>query len=220
MWNPFFHRFDWERFATKAVPIIPHLRGQRVPIPWPKPENPSIPEPGIYDTTKQEVAKVTYKPPAFSPTLKTLFPRPPSEDEFLTALYNPHLKPKFEQSAHVEVYLTNELSNPHSRAKKLKRWKAYQFRKSALLKEFTENETKVLNGRSMHEAKAEALFKWREHLKAEKEAVRKMRWKHRGAEAKLERKTARKARKELKRRQRLTQLALQTSPNQVIPNDA
>lgn len=174
---------------------------------------------GLYDTTKEEVAKVTYKPPAFHPTLKTLVPRPPSEDEFLTALYNPHIKPTFGASPHVEAFLTKELSNPHSRAKKLRRWKERQFRKREMLKEFVEKEIQNLSGRTVREAKAEAAFKWREHMSAEKEAARKTRWKHRGAEAKLERRKARKARKELKQRQRLTQLVLREEANQVIPKD-
>lgn len=43
-WNPLFRRFDWERFATRTVPVIPHLRGERIAIPWPKPEKPTYPE--------------------------------------------------------------------------------------------------------------------------------------------------------------------------------
>jgi len=219
-WNPFFRRFEWERFSTKSIPVISHSRGQSIPIPWPEPEKPSQPDPSLYDTTAEDVAKVTYKPPTFHLTSKTLVPRPPSEDEYLTALYNPHVQPTFGESPHVEMHLTKELSNPHSRAKKLKRWKEYQFRKRELLKEMTEKEVQNLNGRSVREAKAEAAFKWREQLEAEKESLRKMRWKHRGAEAKLARKTARKAKKEEKQRQRLTQLALEEKPNQVIPNDS
>ena len=165
------------------------------------------------------MAKVTYKPPAFHPTLKTLIPRLPSEDEFLTELYNPHIKPTVSISSHIEAFLTKELANPDSRAKKLKRWKERQFRKRELLKEFVEKEVQSLNGRTVREAKAEAAFKWREHMNSEKEAARKMRWKHRGAEARLERRTARKARKELKQRQRLTQLVLREESNQVIPKD-
>jgi len=43
-WNHFLRRFDWQRFATRTIPIIPHLRGERVPIPWPKPDKPVLPE--------------------------------------------------------------------------------------------------------------------------------------------------------------------------------
>ncbi|KIL68211.1 hypothetical protein M378DRAFT_71889 [Amanita muscaria Koide BX008] len=216
-WNSFFHRFEWDRFATKTIPVISHMRGQRIPLSWPKVEKPSPPDPGLYDTTKEEVVKVTYSPPTFHPTLKTLVPRPPSEDEYLTALYNPDTQPAFGESPHVEMYLTKELSNPHSRAKKLKRWKEHQFSKRELLKEFTEKELHNLNGRTAREAKAEAAFKWREQMEAEKEATRKMRWKDRGEEAKLTRKKARKAKKEMKQRQRLTQLVLREEANQVVP---
>ncbi len=146
-------------------------------------------------------------------------PRPPSEDEFLTALYNPHIKRTFGESPHVEAFLAKELSNPHSLAKKVKRWKERQYRKKELLKEFVGKEVQNLNGRTVREAKAEATFKWREHMSAEKEALRKMRWKHRGAEARLERKRARKARKEVQKRQRLTQLVLREEANQVVPKN-
>ena len=43
-WNPLFRRFEWERFATRTVPVIPHLRGDRITIPWPNPEKPTYPE--------------------------------------------------------------------------------------------------------------------------------------------------------------------------------
>lgn len=165
------------------------------------------------------MAEVTYKPPAFLPSLKGLIPRPPSEKDYLTALYNPHRKPSFNESAPVEVFLHRELANPHATSKKLARWKSYQFYKKDLLDQFVTAELKSLNGRPEREAKAEAAWKWREKLKEEKEADRKKRWKHKAAVVEMERKSKRKERKEIKMRKRLTELVLAgTERNQVNPS--
>ncbi|KAF8897200.1 hypothetical protein BD779DRAFT_1638600 [Infundibulicybe gibba] len=218
-WNSFLRRFDWQRFATTTVPPLPQSQREKTPIPWPKPEKPTLPNPSQYDTTKDEVAKVTYKPPAFTPSLKGLIPRPPSEEQFLRALYNPHRQLKNGESAPVEVYLHRELANPHSRAKKLARWKNYRFQKQALLQEFIAEELADLKGRTERDARAEAAWKWREKMAEDKDAERKRRWKHKAALEQMERKAARKERKEVKQRQRLTQLVLRDEPNQVVPKD-
>lgn len=151
--------------------------------------------------------------------MKALIPRPPTEKEYLTALYNPHRETKFGDSPPIEGYLFRELSNPHSRAKKHARWKAFQTQKKELLADITAEELMNLNGRSQREAKAEAAFKWRQQMEEEKEAQRKRRWKHSAAEANMERQNKRKERKEIKQRQRLTALVLKEEPNQVIPKD-
>jgi len=218
-WNPFFRRYDWQRFATSTVPRIPHLRNERILIPWPQPAKPSHPEPTSYDTAKLEVAKVTYRLPAFSHSIKGPIPRRPSEDEYLTALYNPQREVKFGESPPVEGYLFRELANPHSRAKKHARWKAFQFRKKALLGEITHTELGALNGRSEREARAEAAYKWRHQIEAEKEEQRKRRWKHKASAENMERQKKRRERKQAKQRQRLTAMVLKEEPNQVIPKD-
>ena len=162
--------------------------------------------------------KVTYTPPKFSPSLRGPIPRPPSEKDFLRALYNPHLrKPFFSDSPPVETYLFRELANPHSRAKKLARWKMWQFQKKARLQELFADAMKNLNGRHPREARAEAAFKWRQEMEDKDKALQKQRWKNRNPEATLERKVKRKARKEAKQRQRLTALVLKEEGNQVIP---
>ncbi|KAE9392683.1 hypothetical protein BT96DRAFT_1000146 [Gymnopus androsaceus JB14] len=48
-----------------------------------------------YDTPKEEVMKLTYKPPPFAPTLLDLQPRIPTESEYLCALYNALHRPFF-----------------------------------------------------------------------------------------------------------------------------
>jgi len=216
-WNSFYRRYDWQRFATSTVPVIPHLKGDKIPIPWPKPAPPTYPEPSAYDTTKEEVMKVTYKPPAFNPSMKGLIPQPPSEVDFLKALYNPHRPRTFGDSPPIETYLFRELANPHSRAKKHARWKVWQFQKKARLEQLFAEETKNLRGRNPREARAEAAWKWRQEMDEEKEAQRKRRWKHMMSEATLERQTKRRHRKEAKQRQRLTAMVLKEEVNQVIP---
>lgn len=173
----------------------------------------------LYDTAKAEVAKVTYKPPSFTPSLKGLIPRVPLEQDYLNVLYNSHRSPAYDNSAPFEVHLHRELSNPHSHAKKLARWKSYQFYKKELLTQYMDAELKNLNGRPQREARAEAAFKWRAKLEEEKQADRKRRWKHKAYEVNAERKNARKAKREVKQRQRLTQLVLRDEPNQVVPKD-
>jgi hypothetical protein len=132
---------------------------------------------------------------------------------------NPHLRDTVDASSPVEPFLHKELSNPHARAKKLRRFKEYRIRIKSMLKEMLAHELKHLNGRKPHEARAEAMFKWRAILKAEREERKKMRWKHKAETANLERKAARKTRKEMQRRRRLTELILEDKPNQAIPQD-
>ncbi|KAG5654677.1 hypothetical protein H0H81_009926 [Sphagnurus paluster] len=218
-WNRFFGRYDWKRFATKTVPRIPHLSGDKITIPWPIQAPRTIPEPKAYDTTQDEVKRVTYIPPSFQPSLKGIIPQPPSEIEFLRTLYNPHLPNPFGASPPVETYLFRELANPHSRAKKHARWLTWQMEKQQRLQKFFQEELSNLQGRSIREAKAEAAFKWRQQIEEEKEAQRKQRWKKMTDETTLARQSKRRERKEAKQRQRLTALVLKDQPNQVIPKD-
>ncbi|KAG6866488.1 hypothetical protein C0991_003032 [Blastosporella zonata] len=218
-WNRFFGRYDWQRFATKTVPTVPHLEGDRISIPWPKPEPRTKPEPSSYDTSKDEVMKVTYQPPAFNPLMKGPIPRPPPEAEFLRTLYNSHLVNTLGDSPPVESYLFRELANPHSRAKKHARWLGWQMEKKARYEVLLKEELANMNGRSPREAKAEAAFKWRQILEEEKEALRKQRWKKINDEATLAKQSKRRERKENKQRQRLTALSLKDEPNQFIPKD-
>lgn len=164
------------------------------------------------------VAKVTYELPQFSPSLSSPVPRV-SENAFLASIMNPHLRDTVSASSPVEPFLHKELANPHSRAKKLKRFKEYKIRTKMMLKEMLAHELKHANGRKPHEARVEAMFKWRTILKTEREERKKMRWKRRADMANLERKVTMKARKEEQQRRRLTEMVLEERPNQVIPKD-
>ncbi|KAJ7477084.1 hypothetical protein B0H11DRAFT_2029613 [Mycena galericulata] len=219
VWNTRLYRWQWDRFATRTTPVIPHLKGQKIKIPWPKPPPMEHKPAGMYDTDKAVLAKVTYVPPSFSHILTAPLPRVPTEDEYIAGMSHPTQKPWFGDSAPVEMYMHKELSNPHSRAKKMKRWQSHQLYKKSLLRDYIAAEMRELNGRSPKEAKAEATFKWREKLTAEQEAERRRRWLTLAVAEKAKKKMARKTRKALKRKNQLTQLGLWEAPNQVIPKD-
>lgn len=159
---------------------------------------------------------VTYKPPPLPTSLKAPIPRPPPESAYVKSLLNPTTSLSDEAQA-VEVHLYKELSNPHSRAKKQARWKSYQVYTQSLLREFMGAETMNLKGRSVREARAEAAWKWRQRLEDERMAEKKRRWKNRGTMARLIRKKARRERKEVKQRHRLTEMVLRDEHNQIVP---
>ncbi|KAF8211500.1 hypothetical protein K438DRAFT_1569155 [Mycena galopus ATCC 62051] len=219
VYNHIRHRWEWERFATKTNPVIPEHKGQHIIIPWP--EVPEKPAPiGLYDTAKEEVTRITYVPPSFSHNLSAPLPRVPTEDEYIAGMSHPTKKPWFGDSPPVEMYLHRELTNPHSRAKKMKRWQSHHAYKTSLLKDYIAAEMRELNGRSSKEARAEATFKWREKLSAQDEAERRRRWLTLAVAEKAKKKQARKTKREAKRRDQLTQLELLEAPNQVIPKTA
>ena len=169
-----------------------------------------------YDATHDVVTQITYQLPKFSPSIDGPFPRT-SEDAFLASIVNPHLRESVEEGTPVETFLHKELANPYSKAKKLRRFKEYKIRTKMLLKQMLDHESKNMNGRNPREVQAEVMFKWRAQLKAEKDERKQMRWKHKAEMAGLERKVARKARKEVQQRRRLTEMVLEEKPNQVIP---
>ena len=117
----------------------------------------------------------------------------------------------------MEINLVKEVSNPHSRAKKQKRWQERQHREKSLLEEYVMAELKNLQSRTRREARTEATFKWKQRIEADRKAELKRRWQLRGQEAKLSRKRARAAKKEARRDQKLADLVLEQGSNQVIP---
>jgi len=171
---------------------------------------------GLYDTPGDVVAEVTYSPPALPANAKVPARAPPSEQAYIDYLTSP-TSPTFNPAEPIEVNLTKEVSNPHSRAKKQRRWQERQRSEKVLLEEYIKTESKDLQGRTRREARAEATFKWRQRIEADRKAEIKRRWQLRGQEAKLLRKRARAAKKEAKRNQKLADLELEQGSNQVIP---
>lgn len=169
---------------------------------------------GLYDTTGDAVAEVTYVPPTLPSDPKVPLPRVPSEKEYIKSLSK---RSAFDLATPVELYLQKELSNPHSRAKKQARWQAQKVYKRTLLDEMIKEEYANLAGRSRKDAKAEATWKWKNRLIEERKAEVMRRWVNRGAEARMQNRKARKARKADRMRRKLQNLVLADAPNQVIP---
>ena len=173
----------------------------------------------LYTAKAEDVMKVTYKPFALpSDTTSPSVPKEKLENDYIQSVLDPE-KRAHDAAAPMELHLQEELSNPHSRAKKQARWQAALARRRELLAEYMKRELKDLKGRTRREARAEAVWKWRERLAADLREEKKRRWIHRGGEAALVRKKDRKARKERKREERLRNLVLKEGPNQVIPSE-
>lgn len=170
-----------------------------------------------YDTPRDVVAKVTYKPPPLPDKLSAAIPQPASEAAYINSLFNPSPIP-FDESQPMEVHVVKELVNPHSRAKKQARWQNFQLYKDNLRKEFVANELKNLKDRTKGEATAEAIYKWRQRLEDEKRAKKKERWLTADRVKKIERKNKARVKKRRRQGERLRDLVLQQAPNQVLPN--
>ncbi|KAI0301846.1 hypothetical protein B0F90DRAFT_1715805 [Multifurca ochricompacta] len=218
-WQPAGARYEWDRFAAGTTPRLPGTTSTsgRLKIPWPKrPERPKY-EPTIYTARAEDVMAVTYKPFALPSDPNAASSGLATENEYIQSVLDPQ-KRTYDMAAPMELHLEKELSNPHTRAKKQARWQAVQTRRRELLAQYVRDELKDLKGRSRREARAEAVWKWRERLAADVREERKRRWIHRGGEAALLRRKVRRARKERKRDEQLRNLVLQETANQVIPS--
>ncbi|KAF8974276.1 hypothetical protein BDZ97DRAFT_1772793 [Flammula alnicola] len=217
-WSYTQRRFLWKRYAVATVPkLLKWVPGNKIRVPWPPFVKRTYPGGGIYDTLPAYAGKVTYKLPTFDPSPTGPIPQLPAEKEYLDLIYNPDPERLYDPSAPFEVYLKPELANPHSRAKKLERWKIHQATIHATLKEITAEELKNLAGRTIRQAKADAAFKWREFIKEQQADRKKERWMHLAQVESWDKKQSKKASKEARQRRRLTELMLEDEPNQVIP---
>ena len=217
LFRPFLGRLALSRFPGRNAK--PHL-SPNVRLSQSSSNNSTdIPVASNYDTTHEIVSQLTYKFPKFRHSLTGPIPRAPTEEEFLTALYNTeHGLPAVDGP--IEVFLEKELSNPHARAKKQARWQANQAAEKSRFEELVAEEMKQLNGRTRREARAEAAFRLRLEKKEKVEQQKKMRWKHRVADVSMIRRARKKAKKEERIRGKLTQLQLENEPNQFIPKSA
>jgi hypothetical protein len=182
----------------------------------------------LYTAKAEDVMKVTYKPFALPSDTSAAVSKENQENDYIQSVLDPE-KRAHDAAASMELHLQEELSNPHSRAKKQARWQAAlarqrellaEYVQRELLAEYVQRELKDLKGRTRREARAEAVWKWRERLAADLREEKKRRWIHRGGEAALVRRKARKARKEGKREERLRNLVLKEEPNQIIPSES
>ena len=171
---------------------------------------------GLYDTPEAVVAEITYTPPPLPFNSEIPARPPPSEQAYIDYLTSP-TSSSFDPADPIEVNLAREVSNPHSRANKQGRWQARLRHEKTLLEEYVKVELKDLQGRTRREARAEATFKWKQRIDADRKAELKRRWQLRGQEAKLLRKRARAVKKEARRKQKLADMVLEQGSNQVIP---
>ncbi|KAL4075739.1 hypothetical protein J3A83DRAFT_4410574 [Scleroderma citrinum] len=219
-WNPALRRFDWKRVVLASIPAyVERNAGKEVHLPWPEPEEPPKPKANpLLDTPSNTVLKITYQPPKFVTSRKGEL-GVADENVYIKTLFNPSPR-GFDESRPMEPHLAKELSNPHSRAKKQARWQAARRRKSELLKKFVTRELLNQGDRTARDARAEAVFKWRQQMEEERKAQKKRRWFTAERLAGIVRKAKRKQRKAEKQKEKLTRMVLKESLNQVIPGSA
>ncbi|KAG6330473.1 hypothetical protein ID866_8614, partial [Astraeus odoratus] len=219
-WNPELRRFDWKRVVLASIPAhVERAAVDEIALPWPEPEEPPKPKVNtVLDTPSETVLKITYQPPTLTAIGKQK-PGPADEGAYIKTLFNPSPR-GFDESRPMELHLMKELSNPHGRAKKQARWQAARQRKTDLLKKYITRELLNQGDRTAREARAEAVFKWRQQMEEERRVEKKRRWFTAERLARIARKAKRKQRKAEKQKERLTQLVLKEAPNQVIPTSS
>ncbi|TFK56131.1 hypothetical protein OE88DRAFT_1804899 [Heliocybe sulcata] len=228
VWDVAKHAYVWKRFAVNTTPRLPHWTKQshglepKMPIPWPeKAKSPKLPRTD-YDTAADVVHEITYNPSPITTRILDPIPRQQAlakqERHYLNSVLNPGAA--FDQAAPLEVHVQQELSPDHSRAKRQKRWQELNESKQQLLREYIKDETtsaKMRRHKTVKEARAWAVFRWREKVEELRKEERKRRWINRGALAELQRKRARKAKKAVRQEKRLRELSLAMADNQIIP---
>ncbi|KZP12071.1 hypothetical protein FIBSPDRAFT_1050239 [Athelia psychrophila] len=219
-YDSFRGRYIWDRTVKAMWPKLPNkspLMETLSKIPWPRPIRAPHPKPHpIYDTLKEAVAERTYWPPTLPTRISASVPEPASEAAYINYLFNPTPKP-FDQSRPMEVHLYKELANPHSRAKKQARWQHFQAARDSSREEMIDTECNDLKGRTVREATAEAMYKWRQGLVNDEKALKKARWMTKERVEKIQRGRKATAKKTRRQGERLEDLVLAVAPNQVIP---
>ncbi|TDL29061.1 hypothetical protein BD410DRAFT_757730 [Rickenella mellea] len=211
-------KWFWERFATSTIPRLPGWfpgKKEHIPIPWPTKNAAKVHPPGIYDTRAKIATRITYEPaPVPSEPPELLVSSKSMEDDYFDMLRG---RKAYDQSQPMEVAVSRELSNPHSRAKKRERWRQKMALQKKRLEDFMAKELKTPLDRTRRQIRAEAHFKWQRILQEERKLEMIRRWELSGRKAKLEDKTARKRKKVEKEKERLRNLVLTHEPHQVVP---
>ena len=139
------------------------------------------------------------------------------EETYIRALLSNDLS-KLDPSLPMETYLYEELSNPHSRAKKQKRWQARRHAQEEERTRMIREEMANLHGRQRAVARREAIFRWRAKMKREDKERGHQRWVQRGGLQRATRRSHQKTKKQERRLRRLRSLVLQVgTKNQVVP---
>ncbi|KAI0698922.1 hypothetical protein BC835DRAFT_1412933 [Cytidiella melzeri] len=208
--------YFWKRIAANTTPRLPGSADkaeERMVIPWPTPSARPKTRPSAYDTPAEVVKAITYVLPRL-PSALNFVPKPPTQQAYINAIRKGK---NVDPAAPMEVHVTRELSNPHSRAKKQARWKAAQTHRRELLEEIVKAEVQNLDGRTRKVAKQEAIFKWKVRLEEERKAEMHRRRVLRGEVARFERQKVMKVRKAARLEKKLSGLELRPTANQVIP---
>ncbi|KZS97569.1 hypothetical protein SISNIDRAFT_449089 [Sistotremastrum niveocremeum HHB9708] len=208
-------QWKWERYAVNTTPRMSGRDAQpRIPIPWPERQLPLTPPArSIYDSPENAAQSSTYQPPTDLTAIK-------SEDyQTLADMYLQSFRDAQADRGALpfEVLPTNELSNPHSRAKKQKRWQELLEQNKRDRAELITAHLRDSRFRSAKEARAEAEWKFRELMKHKEARRRKERWIQRGGRERLLARNAKKVRKARKLAEKLARLELEPAPNQYIP---
>ncbi|KAG9034341.1 hypothetical protein FRB95_013377 [Tulasnella sp. JGI-2019a] len=244
----------WNRYAAATIPELPKpssedgtalipARKNRICIPWPKGPKIEKAKPGPYDTRSEDALEITWTPhhPGNAvdySTLEHLYIRSlhPNASFFnptpraITdgASFDSDPTPFLHTQAPMEHYVAAELSNPHSRAKKQKRWQEKQAAELALKQDIFKQEmerakrtgpTEELGGRRVKpsEAKRIAEWKWKTELTKKSTQEKYKRWVARGGLENKKRRQVRGARKLRRAHERLKNLQLGAEKNQVVP---
>lgn len=201
---------------------------------------------GSYDTLPEDALEVTWSP---------VHPSTAVDFSTLEHLYIRHLHPTqsffnpqprqtpeaseleeelgldLDANAPIEHFLAAELSNPHSRTKKQKRWQERLAAQAALKEQFIKREMQrarrtgpgtELGGRRItpRESRRIGTWKWQNALVKMKSEERQHRWVARGGEEARKRRQQRSARKLRRQGERLQALVLAKEKNQVVPKSA
>jgi len=226
-------KWIWTRYASATVPKLPRLPDEpktRIEIAWPEPiPELNVPEgvhrsplllntsdtitASIYDTAEDAVREVTWQPPRtrLRPLRDITIP-----DKYLAALHEP-VPNEASESLPMEHFLAIELSNPHSRTKKQRRWQERLKGLVQLRKDVLTSELNSLDGRTRRDARAEAEYRFRVQIERAQKAEGMRRRILRGELAKVARRKIRKARKEARRIRNLRETKLHREDNQVLP---
>jgi hypothetical protein len=138
---------------------------------------------------------------------------------YVRSLYNPQPHLLHNVWGPMEVHVTRELSNPHSRAKRQARWKARREYQRVLLSSLMTDELAAATkeGRSRREARVDAVYKWKGQLAREAREERQRRKIVRGDQAREDKKRAKRTHKATRKIDMLRRVVIQAGPNQVLP---
>ncbi|KAG8911317.1 hypothetical protein FRC01_005779 [Tulasnella sp. 417] len=254
--KPFFIRkhgvWVWNRYAAATSVALPTsdkaadvpARKNRIRVPWPSTKKEAkTPKPGSYDTLPEDVLEITWSPihpstPVDLSTLEHLYIRhlhptqpffnpQPRQTPGANDLEEAEAGPDLDASAPIEHFLAAELSNPHSRTKKQKRWQERLAAQAALKEDFIKREMQrarrtgpgtELGGRRItpREARRIGTWKWQTALVKMKAEERQRKWVARGGEETRKRRQERSARKLRRQAERLQTLVLAKEKNQCM----